>query len=499
MVKQQRDDLLCVGVTGLVDDLSGADLILDTNVVGLLYRLGQSGYRDDDLGLRRVVSWLRRVQATPPDGIAIDLGVIENSSYHAGFLNPRTALPSLLLADRLPRLDADQLTGLVESGRPVEITYSGPELDVALARLEQSADALLPMLLGPAYLTVLAAHASRARGADWRTGLSDALAMLARLDYVAPAVLSVIGLNWAGHGYARTRVSNSVLKSDGADLRRSILSGAWDVAVLSLRSYLTTRLGGGRPVIVTDDGALAELAGMIEVDPDGVSLVPDSLFDAERRPVFEAAVRDLFEARQLSDPALPSKELLAELAAPLEAQLGIEPLRYEVASEVATPPVRAEDLADTLRAGALEPDAKRDALVAAVQRPEMMLAACYLVRGLLADNSQARGRSEAEGLEVMIARFRSRMSLDKGSFQLGEQLIGAMLDGTTHVFNGLLGRAAGPEGPAALAYLWEFIGVILEDTAVARRISQPELRDYLIERTPSLAAAINRAGAASGS
>ncbi len=456
---------------------SGIYAVLDTNVLSAMESLSKRGYRDDILEHRRAAHLLRWFLELDVDYVSTDFAIVEGAGFHAGGVSLHNVLFRSVPFEALRRLDEPELESFLRSGTGILAHMPSTALEEHYANLLDQTQETMRTTFGPAYLVALELRAAFRDGAPPPETINRVIDLLAKDLNVVP------GVPWAaatlfcfGTNKVRQAMAHKVLKCANPAARKSVLSGAWDLAYLQFLTLLRTQVSHfaatdiSTPVVITDDDGLADLAALLPAEHGGIA-IDEALIDPKHRRHWHAAHRAMSDLRSTAVPGEPDLATIEALARGREERLGIEPSRLKVLPPSVSPepdkalllalldalPLRGADLLTRL------------ADIRACHPGDLLFAGVQMVGPLTMDNATARGRSTSATLESVVTRV--RRDTEVTGPQIGEMLVAAAVRQDHISGNALLERVEVVQtslyGPA-LVYVAVFLQELLTDTAESR-------------------------------
>jgi hypothetical protein len=459
--------------------------VLDTMVVSALESITRGGFQPTKREHRQVAHLIRWLQHRSDYQVFALYGALEGAGFHKGGISYHMVMRRHLAAVaciEYGRQHLDQLT--VANGQVPRaiITDMSVDFQSTLQLTLDLAELLLPLTTLSCYVAALAVakadslHLSRIRQIEY---VFDVL--VDRLNYISIYAFYAAILLFAGTPGVRNRLRTGFFKLRAEDVRKSCMSAAWDLGYLQILSSaqspgMADLFDHRRPVVVTAERRLPEVASWLRgaTDPDTGLRVFDSV---HLDPVTRLQVLLLMEAlqyrRSIGMPTAPDWQRCIRAAESLEEDLGftnVPPLLLEPDPLA----VKAEPpdwicFADSLTlTGMAVVDHFRN-----IKKGDPILGGLAAIAGLIADNANARQRTEADTWRALLPSLRFR---DSDDFPLGVILAWACTNTDSHTFTAIaqLIVATNNYGPA-LIQLWHIARTILDDTAEARGIPRDQL------------------------
>ena len=476
MARTQRETFHIIGQSdyGAVPT-SGAYVVVDTSVLSIIEGLAINGYVNSNVQHRRAASFLRWLEQYDVDFVNTTFAVIEGSGFHAGGVSFYNVLHRSMSFEVLRRLSREDLDEFLASGEGLKRYVRIEDLEEHYKATLDDAAELLLTTLGPSYLVTLKLRLCFDQRITGKAAADKVMAMLADELNLVPGIPWVTTL-LACFGTARVRrkLVQEVLKHPNTDIRKSVLSGAWDCAYLQLISNFRSQLPRLRelnisaPVIVTDDNGLAYLSSCMHGEGHGFML-DEALLDPGMSSDYEATVVAMWERRLWARPGAPDLPTIQRVANVLEDALDIPHSTLAVEPPIKTITPNIDLIRALLRALNLEREQLLHELVGIRPQGDVLVMGLLLACPLVEDNASAHERTSSESFERIVLAVR-RSTADTGPPTIGEMIVSAVVRRDTIRANALLEQVEvvqpGLYG-SALLYLAVFLRVLLIDTAAA--------------------------------
>lgn len=281
------------------------------------------------------------------DLVNTSFAVVEGAGFHTGGVRDSDVQKRYLPFEALRVLDENRLEEFLDSGDGVFAAMPADDAERYLTEVVADVTEMLPTIFGPAYLVVLQLWLCKDAGMDMVATCRSVMSLLAdKLNFVPALPWAVTMLRCFAQPSVRRNLEQDVFKFDDPARRRSpqeratrVRSAAWDLAYLEFLNRQRRQLDDAPPgltaaqamVLVTDDRGLARLGALFSGSyQSNLSVSPDILDGAAGNAAFDEAQEAMRRKRQSVTPAAPDVELVGQLAAGLEAQLGIPSLSLTV-------------------------------------------------------------------------------------------------------------------------------------------------------------------------
>lgn len=346
MANNQLQTFHYVGLQNGEDPKKDRLFILDANVVSNLSTLRKKGCRPDNTDSIRTVNFLRRKSEDRGSEISGVLATIEYSGFHAGELQISN-IRDCVLAIALTSLSREDLDKWLNSHEPYDLGQEVINQEIE-STINDAKENLWSLFL-PSYILSLLVHVQKNDSKNRITHMKNIIKHFINVNYIPPMVIPVTILLYCGKNKIRQQLERRFFKLDSRDTRKQVLSGAWDIAYLSLLRYQELISPEKNTVFVTNDkilAVLAEATRMIRstIDDNSINLnallqnqVPDNSIigltrycDSEALDDFRKIYEELLTDRTCEDVRLPSRADLSSVARSLEDQLGISHLQFNI-------------------------------------------------------------------------------------------------------------------------------------------------------------------------
>jgi len=493
VVKQPRPYFHFVSMSpGGAVPITNAYVIVDTNVLSVLEALAWRGYQPHDPQQQRASHFLRWLRKYDVDLVNTSFAVVEGAGFHAGGVRDYNVQKRYLPFEALRVMDEARLTEFLDSGDGAITVMPADDAERYLKDVVEDVTEMLPAFFAPAYLVALQLRLCRDAGMNMVATSRSVITLLAdELNFVPAVPWLVTLLSCFGKPSIRRALEQEVFKFGGPPQQKAkdVRSAAWDLAYLELLNWQRRQQEAAPPgltaaqtmVLVTDDDGLAKLGGLLSGSyQSNLSVSPDDLDGASGNADFDDAQEAMRRKRQLATPVVPDLQVVRQLAAALEAKLGIPSLSLTVQPAAESVPPNVPLLGELLRA--LEGLEGADLLeeLARVRREhsdDLLYAALVALQLLSVDNARARGRAGVESLDGivgrldMVGRLRERRGEAAQLPSVGERLAAAWVRQDTFGANSLLFQVevvdTGLYGPD-LIIVARILREVIVDTAAAR-------------------------------
>jgi len=438
--------------------ISNAWVIVDTSVLSVLEAMAWRGYQPQDVQQQRAAHFLRWLRRYDVDLVNTSFAVVEGAGFHTGGVRDYDVQKRYLPFEALRVLDETRLEEFLDSGDGVFTAMPADDAERYLTEVVADVTEMLPTIFGPAYLVVLHLWLCKDAGMDMVATCHSVMSLLAdKLNFVPALPWAVTLLRCFAQPSVRRDLVQDVFKFDEPARRRSpqeratrVQSAAWDLTYLEFLNRQRRQLDDAPPgltaaqamVLVTDDRGLARLGALFSGSyQSNLSVSPDILDGAAGNAAFDEAQEAMRRKRQSVTPAAPDVELVRQLAAGLEAQLGIPSLSLTVRPSGKSVSPSVPLMRELLRA--LDGWEGADLLerLARVRREhpgDLLYAALAALQLLADDNARARSRTGVGSLQDIVGRLRERAGQPPRLPTLGERLAAAWVRRDNFSANSLL-------------------------------------------------------------
>lgn len=316
---------------GMVVD-SDAVLILDTNVVSVIYSVVKRGFALADPQHVRAAHLLRWLASRPDVAVSALFGVIEGSGFHAGAIDPLVAAQRTFATMVFTKWGTANAEEWIASGKPAPLEQTMPDDAIHPDNAVEMGELLLPWTVLPGYVAALAASLLRREGVE---GIEAAEALhellVSRLGHVPAFGWGIGALMFVGTPKVRRDLEQELFKLTQPDIRKVCMSAGWDLGFMELMSVARTpqvspMFKGRAPLLATDESRLGPAAMFLRcIGNSGTFHADDQLFDFRWRDQALATMRRLQAKRDrtLDRASMPTWDSCASAARSLESELGI--------------------------------------------------------------------------------------------------------------------------------------------------------------------------------
>lgn len=447
--------------------------IVDANVLKTLLSMGIKGFNGNKASHMQAANMVRWMNSVDVECVNLQYAALECSGFHTGGVNSYELVRQTLFCKAITSMDGDTLEAWLASGESGETWVDYEKTKDLFEFTVADAYKRLPQQFGPNYACCLQMQLNERQKVPPREAMARIVEVLTAINFVPiePWLASL----YLYYGSPRTRqmVRDRLLKLRSKDSRGAILSAAWDLSYLADRKLLmlgaqTARGAAANVVLITDDKALAEFAGLFSPLLGGFEYDQSVLLSSAFDEVSEIH-NELTAARAEANPTCPSLETIMRVARPLEAELGLPELSMQApeAGVAIQPDLRIwRALVGTI---GVDGEDLLHELVRIREMGDALVHGIFLCQGLIDDNAKARGRSRSESTKSVTGALRAELA-SQDSELVGESLIMAAMIRDEWTTNAYLQRIEIVDtylyGPC-LIYMTKFLHYLLEDTSGA--------------------------------